>query len=264
MQVLYEIVFIFIIYSFIGWVLESLYKSILQKRIVNSGFLGGPFCPIYGCGALIMYFALETLKNNIVFLFLAGFIILSIWEYIVGFFLELVFKTKYWDYSDKFCNINGRVCLLNSFFWGVLGILFILVIHPFIVDMVSFIPRTYVIVFLVVSSTYILADTIVTATNIIKVNINLEKLEKMENEIRRRITVMKKLNKRKEIILKNKIETGIETIAKNIEEQRNRIESERAELISLIERKTKRIRKAFPTMKSDKLIKIFIKNDDIK
>ncbi len=264
MQVLYEIVFIFIIYSFIGWVLESLYKSILQKRIVNSGFLGGPFCPIYGCGALIMYFALESLKSNIVFLFLAGFIILSIWEYIVGFFLELVFKTKYWDYSDKFCNINGRVCLLNSFFWGVLGILFILVIHPFIVDMVSFIPRTYVIVFLVVSSTYILADTIVTATNIIKVNINLEKLEKMENEIRRRIIVMKKLNKRKEIILKNKIETGIETIAKNIEEQRNRIESERAELISLIERKTKRIRKAFPTMKSDKLIKIFIKNDDIK
>lgn len=211
-----------------------------------------------------MYFALESLKNNIVMLFIAGFIVLSVWEYIVGVFLELVFKTKYWDYSDKFCNINGRVCLLNSFFWGILGILFILVIHPFIMNILSFIPQTYVIVFLVISTTYILADTIVTATNIIKVNINLSKLENIENEIKRRIIVTKKLSKRRGIIIKNRIETGIENIAKTLEEQKTKMEKDRDELINLIERKTKRIRKAFPTMKSDKLIKIFIKDNDIK
>ena len=105
MNLIKEIVFIFVIYSFIGWILESVYKSILERKIINSGFLIGPFCPIYGLGALIIYYALIGLTDNIFLLFIAGFIVLSIWEYIVGVFLELVFKTKYWDYSNNFCNI---------------------------------------------------------------------------------------------------------------------------------------------------------------
>ncbi len=85
----------FFVYSFIGWLLESIYKTILQKKVVNSGFLLGPFCPIYGFGALIMYLSLRNLTNNIFVLFLFGLIVLSIFEYIVGVFLEVVFKTKY-------------------------------------------------------------------------------------------------------------------------------------------------------------------------
>ena len=82
----------FFVYSFIGWLLESIYKTILQKKVVNSGFLLGPFCPIYGFGALIMYLSLRNLTNNIFVLFLFGLIVLSIFEYIVGVFLEVVLK----------------------------------------------------------------------------------------------------------------------------------------------------------------------------
>ena len=171
MNLITEIIFIFVIYSFIGWILESLYKSIIQKRIINSGFLIGPFCPIYGYGALIMYYALESLKNNIFILFVASFIILSIWEYIVGLLLEITFKTKYWDYSDRFCNMNGRVCLLNSCFWGVLGCVFILILNPFIFSVASKIPTLYMTVFLVVSITYIVVDTIITAINVMLITI---------------------------------------------------------------------------------------------
>ena len=106
----------FIIYSFFGWVLESIFKSIIQMKLVNSGFLHGPFCPIYGFGAIIMLLFLNSFKNNVFILFIAGFIVLSVWEYIVGVLLEKKFNTKYWDYSENFLNIQGRVFLMNSIF----------------------------------------------------------------------------------------------------------------------------------------------------
>ena len=78
MEKILPIVAYFVIYSFIGWILESIYKSILQKRIVNSGFLHGPFCPIYGYGAMIMYLSLRNLTNNLVILFSYGVVVLSL------------------------------------------------------------------------------------------------------------------------------------------------------------------------------------------
>ena len=82
----------FIIYSFIGWVLESTYKSVLQKKWVNSGFLHGPICPIYGYGAMIMYLSLRNLTNNIFILFWFGLIVLSAFEYVVGWLLEITLR----------------------------------------------------------------------------------------------------------------------------------------------------------------------------
>ena len=119
-----------IVYSFLGWVLESVYKTILGKQLVNSGFLRGPVCPIYGLAAAIMLLTLKSLENNVILLFIVSFFCLSIWEYIVGLFLEKLFKTKYWDYSNLKFNIHGRVCLKNSMYWGVLGVAFIKIIHP--------------------------------------------------------------------------------------------------------------------------------------
>lgn len=115
----------FFIYSFIGWVLESVYKTIYEKKLVNSGFLYGPFCPIYGLGALIMYAFLSGYNDNPLHVFVIGFVILSIWEYIVAWAIEKVLHEKYWDYSNNKFNINGRVCLLNSLFWGILGVIYI-------------------------------------------------------------------------------------------------------------------------------------------
>ena len=132
-----KIILYFIIYSFLGWVLESVYKSIGQRKLVNSGFLHGPFCPIYGFGAVIMFLFLNKFTNNIVLLFIMGFFILSIWEYIVGFILEKTFNTKYWDYSNNKFNIQGRVCLKNSLFWGALGVIFTTYIHPYIIQKVD-------------------------------------------------------------------------------------------------------------------------------
>ena len=131
---LYYLVFYFITYSIGGWILESSYKSILEKKIINSGFMYGPYCPIYGFGTMIMILALSRLTDNIILLFIVSFVVLSLWEYIAAVFLEKIYHTTYWDYSDKKVNIKGRVCLLNSSYWGILGVVFIKLIHPIVLE----------------------------------------------------------------------------------------------------------------------------------
>ena len=95
---IFQLITYFIIYSFLGWVMESIVRTIAEKKIINTGFLYGPFCPIYGFGAIIMLLFLKTFDKNWIILFLASFVILSLWEYLVGVLLEKMFHTKYWDY----------------------------------------------------------------------------------------------------------------------------------------------------------------------
>src|SRR5690625_478768 len=87
----------FIIYSILGWIMESIFRSICEKKMINTGFLKGPFCPIYGIGAIIMILFLKDFKNNTVLLFLISMIVLTLWEYIVAVILEKTFHIKYWD-----------------------------------------------------------------------------------------------------------------------------------------------------------------------
>ena len=177
----------FMVYAFIGWVLESTYKSILQKRIVNSGFLHGPICPIYGYGAMIMYLSLKDVTDNIFVLFAFGVIVLSVFEYIVGLFLEIVFKTKYWDYSNKKFNIHGRVCLLNSMYWGVLGIVFMKGIHPAVEHLVDLVPIMYVKIFDVLSISVMFVDTVITTIGLVKINIKLKNWNEITENIKKKI-----------------------------------------------------------------------------
>ena len=100
--------------------MESVVRTIAEKKIINTGFLEGPCCPIYGFGACIMFLFLSKLKNKIVLLFIASVVILSTWEYLVGVILEKMFNTKYWDYSDHKFHIQGRVFLTNSICWGII------------------------------------------------------------------------------------------------------------------------------------------------
>ena len=122
----------FIVYSFLGWILESTFRSIIERKLINTGFLIGPLCPIYGFGACIMFLFLEGLSNNIILSFLVSFVLLTLWEYVVGVMLEKMFHTKFWDYSNHKVNFQGRICLINSIYWGILGVVFIKIIHPLV------------------------------------------------------------------------------------------------------------------------------------
>lgn len=251
----------FIIYSFIGWILESTYKSVIQKRLVNSGFLHGPLCPIYGYGALIMYLSLRHLTQNMFILFFFGLIVLSVFEYVVGWLLEVIFKTKYWDYSKKFLNIHGRVCLQNSLYWGVLGVVFMRVIHPTVERLVSIIPNNYLLIAVSGIITLMTADTIVTVIGLIKINVKLKNLEEISATIKSKIETLNiknliKLEDIKDLKLKR---FNSPILTKNNTNMLSELKRKQAYYQELLDKRLRRLRRAFPSMNSERLSK-FLNN----
>ena len=120
----------FIFYSFLGWVMETVYCSVLERRLVPRGFLLGPICPIYGVGAILMIMPLSFFKDNLVVFYVVATVTLSAWEYFVGWLLEVTTHVKYWDYSRFKWNVKGRITLWICLWWGVLAYLAVFHIHP--------------------------------------------------------------------------------------------------------------------------------------
>lgn len=126
------IILLFFIYAFIGWLLETCYAIYNFGFFVKRGFLFGPICPIYGFGAVIMVKYLEKYKNNSLKLFLYSIVVFSVFEYLVSYALDALFSGKWWDYSNEFFNLNGRISIFYSSVWGIFAIMFVNHIHPFI------------------------------------------------------------------------------------------------------------------------------------
>lgn len=131
---LQDLTMYFFICSFIGWLLEVAYAFSVYGTFVDRGFLRGPICPIYGYGAVIMVLITDWIKNkkitNSLIIFAIVAVIATVLEYIASYFLELVFNLRWWDYTGYFLNINGRVCLIFSIFFGIAGVIFIKNIYP--------------------------------------------------------------------------------------------------------------------------------------
>ena len=127
---IYELFLYFIFYSFLGWVMETCYCSICERRLVPRGFLYGPVCPIYGAGVLLMILLFTPLKRNLVLFYAAAVTVMSSWEYFVAWLLETTTHVKYWDYSNFRYNLKGRICLWVALVWGILSYIVIFYIHP--------------------------------------------------------------------------------------------------------------------------------------
>ena len=122
----------FLIFSIIGWLLETAFSFYALGHFTKRGFLYGPLCPIYGWGALIliMFFSTYKRKHNLKLFFYAA-IIFSIFEYLVSFGMESLFSLKWWDYTKEVLNLNGRISIFYSFAWGIIALLFINFVYPF-------------------------------------------------------------------------------------------------------------------------------------
>ena len=182
-QNFYELVWIFIIYAFIGWCTEVSYAALDRGIFVNRGFLNGPYCPIYGCGVVIVVAALTPLKDNLLILFAGSFLLTSILEYITGFILEKVFHNKWWDYSNKPFNIHGYVCLKFSIYWGLACTFIMDVIHPIIYKGITMIPHILGVVLLCIIMSAFAVDCGVTVTTILKFNKRLKVMDEMAAKI---------------------------------------------------------------------------------
>ena len=123
-------VLLFFFYCFCGWVWESCYVSVCQRRWVNRGFLRGPLLPIYGSGAIIILFATLPVAGNLWLVWLLGMLAATALEYVTGDVMERLFKVRYWDYSKQKFNLNGHICLSSSIAWGFFSILLVRFLHP--------------------------------------------------------------------------------------------------------------------------------------
>ncbi len=132
-----EVVFIlFWLYAFLGFLLEVIVTYIRERKLVNRGFLLGPYCPIYGTGGIILL-TLNNYQNRPILIFLVSIVICSFIEYVTSYLLELIYKVRWWDYSNRFFNVNGRICLTNSIAFGILGILLVCYLNPWFLNLLS-------------------------------------------------------------------------------------------------------------------------------
>ena len=136
-----EYITYFFIYSFLGWLIETIYAMFVHGYFVKRGFLFGPICPIYGFGAVLLLMATKKLYKKPFFKFLIATIAFTLFEYMVSFLLEMLFGLRWWDYSNDFLNIQGRVSLLYSIFWGVIGLILLEKLHPYIQDKIQKITK---------------------------------------------------------------------------------------------------------------------------
>lgn len=150
--------FFFYFYCFVGWCIESTYVSLHQRRLVNRGFMRGPFLPLYGSGAIMMLVVSMPFQDNLVLVYLAGCIGASVLEYVTGVTMEALFKVRYWDYSNQKFNFQGHICLGTSLAWGLLTILMTQVVHKPVEYLVLSIPGKALTVITLVLTIYIACD----------------------------------------------------------------------------------------------------------
>ena len=192
---IWRLIAYFIIYSVLGFVIETAFGAV-TKGVIESrkSFLYGPFCAIYGLGAVVMILCLQPFKKNNNTLFWGGFVVGSIIEYLVSLIGELIFHVIWWDYSDMPLNINGRVCVYFSIFWGLLGIYLVSYINPKIDKLINFIKRKIsdkaLKIIEMITAVFLIVDCLLTAyalkafyIRMVKLhNINIGNVEMIDKE----------------------------------------------------------------------------------
>ena len=192
---IWRLIAYFIIYSVLGFVIETAFGAV-TKGVIESrkSFLYGPFCAIYGLGAVVMILCLQPFKKNNNTLFWGGFVAGSVIEYLVSLIGELIFHVIWWDYSDMPLNINGRVCVYFSIFWGLLGIYLVSYINPKIDKLINFIKRKIsdkaLKIIEMITAVFLIVDCLITAyalkafyIRMVKLrNINIGNVEMIDKE----------------------------------------------------------------------------------
>ena len=125
---------LFLVYSFLGWIVEVIFTFFVEGKLVNRGFLVGPLVPIWGTGAILITLGLKP-DDSVFSLIISSAFIGTVLEYIVNYVMEKIFKVRWWDYSQFPFNINGRVCLITSCMFGIAGLLVIKVFNPLFIKL---------------------------------------------------------------------------------------------------------------------------------
>jgi len=235
---------LFLTYSFIGWVCEVIYCSVPSKKFINRGFLRGPYCPIYGFGAIAVINILTPFSEKPILVYVLAVIITSLLEYVTGYLLERVYHLKWWDYSNYKFNIHGKVVLHNSLIFGALSLIAIYFLNPILLNTISKLPLRVLHVISLVLLSVFLIDNIISTLNTLKLSANLSKLHLIADEIKEKTS--EKLFVKSKSIQSEKERSQIWALTNKIDALNQKFNS-----ISKQHKKTaKRIFAAFPNITS--------------
>lgn len=210
--------FLFFGYSFFGWCFESTYVSVMEKHLVNRGFIRGPFLPLYGAGGIMMLVASKPFYDNIFLVFIAGCVGATVLEYVTGVLMEALFNVRYWDYSHKKFNFQGHVCLESTIVWGVCTVVFTHYLQIPIEKLIFSIPYNVMTVFVVVETVFFSADFAIAFRTAMDIRDVLMYMDKAKSE-------MARMQKRLDVLIAFKGEDVKEGIGARVDGINNRIDA---------------------------------------
>lgn len=257
---------LFMIYSVLGWCLEVTCKLIDYKKFINRGFMVGPYCPIYGCGAIAITWLLYRYAYDPVVLFVMTTVTCGILEYLTSYFMEKLFKARWWDYSKRKFNINGRVCLGTLIPFGIFGIILTYVSNPFFIWLLNKLSIHSLNSISIIFSSIFLIDFIVSAVVIFSFrktseDVNKEGISDNTEQITEKVKAIL-LNKSwlhrrlikaypSLIAIKSKIKQIKDNIKENVDEVKTNINEKKEDLKNNIIEKKNEISNTISEKKED-------------
>lgn len=234
-----EIYFLlFLTYAFLGWCMEVTCKLIQFKRFINRGFLVGPYCPIYGWGALAITLLLQRYTNDSIVLFVMAVIVCSFIEYFTSYFMEKKYHARWWDYSNKKFNINGRICLDTMIPFGILGLFIMYVSNPFFIDIYTNIPDIWLHIIAGILFTLYIIDNIISSRIISSIHVEEEKIADNTEEITNEIaTKIKQLLKQKSWLHRRLVNAYPNFRFEKLELIKERVEKQKQKIAKKLEKK---------------------------
>lgn len=264
---MYPLLWLFFIYAFLGWCTEVSYAALKSGRFVNRGFLNGPVCPVYGCGAVIVLWVLEPLRGNLLLLFLGSVALTSLLEWLTGFVLERLLHQRWWDYSQEPFNLNGYICLRFSIAWGLACLFVVKLVHPSVLWCIRTIPHPVGVGLLILFSVTMAVDLAATVRTIARINRQLSQLDElaagikeMSNELGEnladrvldaveigdglRADLQEELDDLREVLAAHRAELqdGLEEVRDSLAQRRFQLQMDQAEWLEQRERELRALR----------------------
>lgn len=235
---------LFIIYAFLGWTMEVVCKLVEDKRFINRGFLIGPYCPIYGYGALLITILLKRYTDDFIVLFVMAIVICGILEYLTSYFMEKIFKARWWDYSNNKFNINGRICLETIIPFGILGLLIMYILNPFFIGKIENIPEIWLNILFWVILVIFLCDNIISGIVMRYVKKTERVIEKNTDNTEEMTEKVKEILRSKSVLHRRLVNAypKLQTVKVKIRETKEEIKKKERVLRKNIEEKSKNIK----------------------
>ena len=245
---------LFIIYSVAGWCMEVICKLIQYKRFINRGFLIGPWCSIYGYGALLITFLLQKYTDDALVLFVMAIVVCGTLEYLTSYFMEKIFKARWWDYSQRKFNLNGRICLGTIIPFGLLGLFIMYVSNPFLIEKLELLPELWLnIIFWTILTMYVVDNIVsgVVVRSIKTADISASKETDNTEEITKRV---KEILQTKSMLHRRLINAypKLQAVKIKIKDQTEKIKKQKEEIEAKVENKKREIAKKVNSVNKNK------------